>query len=627
MTRLPLWNDCVRCERSKTRLGVLATRWPRGVQIVVLADRARRGSQAAGALDPDILRVVEAIRDSIPLPTDAVVGEILVACGLGELLDDHAAACSPRFIANVEAEARPRVVMFLDDRAATLAKLAGMFDGTSFAPIGWGAPTPALVWNGAPTIRALAAHLGQPLQPVPGVARGNIAAMAPDLLGVLGEHRSRGRRDLGAQGWRRYKNWPLTITAVRAHLSQKVWLAPFHPRGPWPFVVIDIDRHNALQEVEFHATLRAARREFPDAFVVQSSASKGVHVYVRLPPEVEYEQAALIVRAFLTLKGLRFTGKNNNRVASELTEVPEQPVRLPFGLDSHVPGSPKSLEAQLRDFIAFAKKKPNSASSFIAAKKAVYAKLKLRGAWKHEHREKIREWLLLKEAGGGKAAPLPATDPWAPIIKTLPRKMFPKALRRIAVTGIPAYGTRTRWTMALAEHVELDAAETLMLHWLRSRDHVSEDVESDMAATEAQTSKIVRDAYKKVGVPVRAWEAAKKDIGTYFHALRSPHFGRHATARRLKDPSAFTVTDLYDTAFAILRKFYERGSSTRRINSREFGQYAGKNNAADIEKVLTSGKWLKFVGHAIEGKQSRTFALAQELWPRRPYEECLHVRP
>ena len=68
---LPLWDDCYRCGRHRTRLGVLARAWPAGVQVVVLATAASRAAQVSKSFDPAHLRTVEALRAGLGLTDDS----------------------------------------------------------------------------------------------------------------------------------------------------------------------------------------------------------------------------------------------------------------------------------------------------------------------------------------------------------------------------------------------------------------------------------------------------------------------------------------------------------------------------------------------------------------------------
>jgi hypothetical protein len=596
------------------------------VQVFVLGERSRRDAQAVGELGPDVRRVVELIRDELQLGAGDVAGDTLVACGLGDVTDDHVAACSARFVENTVRGARPKAVVFLGSRSRAIGHAAGLCDAQSFSPLGWPTPSNIFVWDGDPTMNALATLLGRPRRPPTWTPLVNPLATANALHSVFGEHNGHGSRDLAAIKWHRIKNRPLTIADVHGHLVGQRWVAPLHPKGSWPFVVIDIDRHNALQEKEFSKTARAVRKAFPSSFIVQSSATKGLHVYVRLPPDVEYERGALVVRAFLTLEKKRFAHAGNKKIATELTEVSEQPTRLPFGLGSFVPGSPRSLDDQISDFVAFATKTGKSAA-FTAAETFVKGKLKLKGKWSPEHREKIRRRLLEEEAGPARHVVLPATDPWQQVVARLPVH-----LRNVAGTGVPAYGTRTRWTLllidALTELVEPDVAMDLMLYWLQERDHVSENIETDPASAEEQTMLLLKKAYKKnVGVPVRAWKVAAANIATFLHARQAAHLGGRPTRLPLHVQNSLDAADLYNTAFAVMREFFEKGVRERSINTREFAEFGGRNQASAIETVLTFGKWLRFVRPAVHGKHSRIYEITDTVWPRRPFEQCIHVRP
>jgi hypothetical protein len=586
--------------------------------VVVIGTTASRTAQACGTFDPALLRFVDVLNERLHLAEGACVPDILTACGLGEVLPDHVAACSARFSKQT---ARPKAVVFYNQFAEHLAARAGLLDHEDWAPLG-AARIPVVRFD---DIDDLLAQLGDLLwhavrPPVP-VNRALLSTEAPLLYAALGEHRGQGRREIGAERWKRRKGRGLTVADVKAHLAGDVLVAPFHPRGAWPFIVIDVDRHNALQEKHISETCRKVMQLFPHALEIMSSASKGAHYYVRLPPGVTYEEGALVVGARLAMADLRSIDEGG--VRAELCEVPEQPVRLPFGRGSAIPGSREPLEKQLRKFLKFVAS--GSTADYLNAKQVVAIKLRMRGATSIEHRKKLRRFLLESELRDVRRVELPSDDPWQPLMGRLP-----PALQKMASGGVPAFGTRTRWTIALAKAlsnlVGPDDARALMLHWLRERSHRSEDITMNPDAAEEQTVRVLRDVYKNAGVPVRFWIPVMNALNSFFKARRETNMFWPSITERLKAPDEIP-SEVRQTAFLILRKFYEKQSVRRYIGRREFEELVGKNRARDVERLLAEGTWLILVRQYNRGTQSRYYQLSSVLWPPRPGEERLYAYP
>ena len=126
VAHLPIWDDCQRCDRRRTRLGVLAPTWPAGVRVVVLGLAASRAAQGTGTLDPDLLRDVEQLRAELRLASHECIADVLVSCGLGDAAADHVAACSARFS---DQQVAPEVVVLHDPRTFDLATRAGLLQG------------------------------------------------------------------------------------------------------------------------------------------------------------------------------------------------------------------------------------------------------------------------------------------------------------------------------------------------------------------------------------------------------------------------------------------------------------------------------------------------------------------
>ncbi|UQA61355.1 hypothetical protein [Polyangium aurulentum] len=450
--------------------------------------------------------------------------------------------------------------------------------------------------------------------------RTRLRAKVEDLLHVLGDHTGHGVLEAGAS-WKRSKRGRLGANHVRAHLAGKYYVAPFHPKGAWPFVVIDVDRHNAVQEAVFPKTLKTLQKLLPKSLALQSSPSKGVHLYVRLPPGVSYADGALVLRAFVTLQKLRWynAGARGRPLRTEIVEVPDQPVRLPFGQGSFLLGSQKALHEQLDDLIAFIQHAGHD--DFDKARKYVDEMLHLGGHSPLVTRRMLLDSILAEEVRGLSRLPLENTDPWQKVITKLPAP-----LQIIAACGIPAYGTRHRWTRVLVERladlVPPEDVRSLMLHWLHNRAHVSEDWELDPALVEHQTVTIIENVYKKLrGVPEVFWKRIEQCIGTTYWGVSRARVGSHdhaGTGRRSWN-SQFELEDILRTAFFIARRFFELGRRERTVSSREFGRIVGKNDARLMRQmVVGEGVWLWQTGSPEPGKRSRMYRLTDIAWPPMP---------
>jgi hypothetical protein len=524
--------------------------------------------------------------------------------------------------------ASPKVIVLFGRKAQGLAIEAGLIDEATGM---WQPVTTATrarvvliddeyaVTNG---IQRVARLLKKNVARVRREDRTQLVGKAADLLRVLGDHTGRGIMKPGKPTWSRSKRGCLNAALVASHLAGRAYVAPFRPKGSWPLVVVDVDRHNAAQEAVFHQTMKKLGKLFPNSRAVQSSLSAGAHVYVRLPPGVGYADGALILRAFVTLRELRWhnAGSRNRPLRTEIVEVPDQPVRLPFGRGSFLLGSQKPLHDQLDEFIQFVRRAGHD--DFDKAQKYVCAKLKLTGHSPLVRRRMLLESLLEEEVRGLPPVRLKDADPWKKIIRDLPGP-----LQIIAASGIPAYGTRHRWTRALVEKlvdlVPPEEVHDLMLHWLRSREHVSEDWEVDQAVVERQTVAMIEDIYKKLrGVPERFWQTIEESIITTFQVNSRGRVGsyEHAlTAGRIGWNFQFKLEDILRTAFFITRRFFELGRRERSISFREFGRIVGKDRARVMRRMIVgTGEWLWQTSGPERGKHARIYELTGAVWPPRP---------
>ena len=640
---LPTWADCERCDRCEHRVAVVAPTWPTRVKVVVFDRVAPIASQVTGLPSPPITRLVEQVRQRLGLDEQECISDTLLACGVGRTASAaDVAACSGRFLDQEDFGARPAVVAFADRAAANAAWEAGLVThpGPRWSPVGLTyAPRIVLLDNLERGLREIARALKcSPKAPL-AENRGKLAELAADLHGVLGQHL--GARVLEHGATRTLPRMKLQVDWVKGHLLGHGFVSPFHPQGPWSYVVLDIDRHNAMQEERFEHTVAGIRRRFQRSRFIQSSASGGVHVYVRLPPGWEYSHAALVVRAYVTLESLRWVRvtRGNKTISAELVEVPSEPTRLPFGVGSSILGSNLSLDQQLRRFLQFLRDAaPDASADFERACAKVFRHFKIRELTP-AGRRKIERWLLDQEVAHLPDPTPSPTDPWSALAQRVGGnvrgpKLSP-AVWKVAMNGVPAYGSRIRWTQRLLKElrdlVGPEEAEALLLAWLRDRAHVSADIETELEAVELQVRRAVADEYKKVGgVPVRVWKLIRDRLHLVRQGLYQPIPG-HTPPTSLERQKKLKMDDVLATAFFIARGFFQGKTIQRPISWREFARYVGKNKSSAMRAFLLDGyAWLTKVREAERGKSSAIYALTYSnppRWPARPREPRLFVPP
>ena len=233
----------------------------------------------------------------------------------------------------------PTAIVLLGMDAIRLADEAGLLLNGTFNVIGnsWKVPVESAS-SVDDAVALLSARLGVPDKGVSAAPSRNAdIATANALYGVLGKHTGHQAFYPTVGDWRKYKGDPLDNNRVLQHLQGAARFGAFHPRGDWNFVVIDIDRHNAIQELYFQDTLRDIKNHFPDSIEVISSSSGGRHFYAKLPDGTLYEEAALILQAFFALNKLMWRDLGaGSPVRAQLIEVLVEPTRLPFGNGSSV---------------------------------------------------------------------------------------------------------------------------------------------------------------------------------------------------------------------------------------------------------------------------------------------------
>ena len=635
------WKECERCERHRSRLGVYAPKWPDRVRVVIMTLNATMDVQLMQRDGIVVERLVSMFAHRLDLAHDEIVGDVLVACGMGPRPGpDEIAACSARFAIQARLAARPSVVVFVGNATKAMAIAAGLLDDRgNFAPCGTTLVVQVLVVDpGDPEPGLRSAALALNILPGVPIARSQPSRTtdtAKRLLDVLGDHEGHGELKQGHAKWSRHRCRALTTELVDRHLKGELFVSAFRPTGAWRFVVLDVDRHNSIQANYLDETLLEVQRHFPNSLAITSSASGGAHVYVALPEGVRYQEAALWVKVYLTAVGLRW--KVLGVVTSELVEVPSHPPRLPFGVGSMIRGSVKPLDVQIEQFVEFVlhgrftdyERMIERLNAFKIERRVPFSM-----SWTPAHPLRIARWLAEKELGidRKKKPKLGASDPWRRIVTS---KMLPHHLAHVAANGVPSYGTRHRWTRELikwlADVVDRETLQRLMPHWLQSRRHISRDIDADLEAVTIRTAELVDAHYQKLaGVPVRVWTIVEADV-------RAAHPREVALARmnynvfhnrkaRVKRPRELGVDLLLVTAFFILRGFFEAGSKTRPVPRREFMRFA-KKNAADVEKILTRGHWLRLTSPAVQGVSPRCYLLVGETWPAMPGEERIYLPP
>lgn len=591
-----------------------------------------------------------------------VVVDVLLACGLGhESAADHIAACSARFVENTKKYGSPDVVIVVGQHARAAVIGAGLIDGQYWAPVG-AARSPAFVTQTWSLPRGTAADISRVLGTKCRIGRApkKDLSIAQKLLGALGWGDGSASRGRTAESWKRRKTSPLTVERVDMHLRGKCFWAPFRPRGEWPFVVVDADRHDALQEFHAAETMKQLRQHLPSGFFIESSTSGGLHVYVKLPPNVQYHEAATWLEAYFALKKLLVLEKKVARAGRPLAilrssrlEVPRHPVRLPFGhgssivkARSHAGSQPAdTARTKVNAFIDWLQ--ASSTTDFERAQQFVMAQLKINGRWSLEKKALLERSIEEAHVAGFSTATLPHNDPWFNIVPQL--TAGDRALRVIASRGVPAMGTRTRWTERLVDVlfdiVPPDEAEQLMLHWLRDREHNSEDIEIDPPGVEAALRRKI-EAKKKIvqGVPMRVWTAVEERLQRgwgILHTTQKPGWMLPVEmARRLRpllQPGTLSeLAERHDwlrrTAFFILRRFFDRRARTtdgsdgeRPIPRREFSAFLPNDMQAAVKEFFLLAGWLGISGRYEKGVSARKFKLAGDLWPSIPGEDVLFV--
>ena len=621
------WQDCDRCPRAEHRLGVHAPKWKTQPAILILALRADRATQVVGSPSPRLETFANGLAERLGLASTDVQVDFLLACGLGsETALDHVAACSHRLLENESSVGAPVVVVLVGRHASAAAEGAGLLVGGRWAPTGGSSTAPVVstewplldedvVAAVAKELNTTAAQPASTASPIP-------ESNAISLLRVVGVHGGSRRLAMGATAWRTLVGRPLSVRNVREHLAGRYFVAPFRPKGPSSYVVIDVDRHNPLQAEAFADTMSTLRRLFPNSLVLQSSSGGGRHIYVRLPPRTEYAHAALVLRAFFAARGLLFIDKTTRREERAATlraarvEVPDQPVRLPFGVGSSIEASMKSRADQVSEFITFVT--TADSDDYDRAHRDVLRDYNLKSVTSIGQRTRLLRSIEVRSLGGVGETVLSQDDPWTPVVPLLEKfdRLKSAALRVIATRGVSAIGTRTYWMKRLIEvafdAVGPDTAALLMSHWLYNREHQSEDIEMHPLWVERSIGDALAKKKEKTGgVPAGTWAVVERQVSWVFR--NGAGFSRHT-----RGGTPLTEGDVKLTAFFILRTFIERGITSMPIPSRTFHRFVPEEMGPHVQEILCRGTWLKRIAEPMWGLQAALFAL-EPAFTRRPH--------
>lgn len=606
---LSAWQDCHRCQRCGQREAVVAQRWPRGVRVVLLDTSMPVETQLFGALPPRLLDRARELAERLGLAGDEVVADALVACGAAEsATPDEVAACAARFLEHQRGGSRPDLMVFLGRHTYALARRAGLIDAAGWSPLGWNGRVPVLLADGNVDDLVAAVANALRLQPAasPLPRSPLMRTMARPLLEVLGPH-ARHRIDAGS-GWTT-RGRPLRQADVERHLMAELAVGADSPDTTWPYVVLDLDRHDCVQAERFETTLKSVRRLFPQAFYVRSSASGGVHVYLKLPPKVRYLEAVKFMRVFLNVKGVRWYEANS--VMTEVVEVPPEPPRLPFGPGSYALDIALPLEAQVMAFIGFVTS--GSTRDYEGACRQVWQRVSSgtdrRFTPAVGRRLRALEGMPLTPATPPRLDP---ADPWSGLILRLSEE-----LHEVGALGVPAYGTRTEYTRRLINELPqfIDESEAIEFveHWLYLRRHKSKDWAGSGEAVARKTLEMVHDRYGR-GLPLRAWRHIHPLVlAGHAHVIRSQR-ARVAIAR----------DQLVATAFSVATKFFLDAAGERAISRFELEKFCRSDSAGTVRRMLEHGRWLLPTRPPVRRQRASMYRLAVGLWPARPGEPVIH---
>jgi hypothetical protein len=561
--------------------------------------------------------------------------DALLACGpSSEALPHEAAACAQRIEDQAILNPWPvDLVVLVGDYTARLARNAGLLSASGFllGKANRRAVTVREWWDVGvdPAWNVLGSA---PLQSAPALPS---PSAAEPILTALVARRSAGHawRPIGGE-WKRVRS-RAGQDEVRDHLAGKGWLSPFLPIGDWPYCVLDVDIHNAIQYAHYDATFSVLRRLFPKSLVFTSSASGGCHFYVRLPPGVAYADAALWLAEYVLSHGLLFHTSTPGRfatahgtVATRIVEVPVHPPRLPFGLGSSLRGHPEPTQAVAHfgqwlastDCADF-----NRAQNFVAQGRRQKRRWPERAAWVRAFMHELE----LEALGPKTRKPLPPTDPWHPYLPKLSR-----SLAVLATRGCLAFGTRTgsmvRLADALTELVDPVAAKALLRYWIENRPHSSEDIHSAMDDVLTFGDRCIDEAFAGLGLPEEVWKRAEQKIRTVYANVATGH-----------SPISLTETECGRAAFYVMGLFYQAGRGQIPIAAEQFGlalrdddigglpvRRPNQSRVAEVRTAMTSINLIKMVRSPVPvARVAGEYELEPPFWPPPPAGGSVVYRP
>lgn len=631
MTSYSPWNKCKRCDRCELRWGIYAPS-AKAPRVLVLGAAASRASQAVGDPDPGPLLIARSILEQYKLRSRDVHVDNLLACGPTADADaHHVAACVQRLDDQAVFENWPlELVVLVGDHAARLARDAGYLRASGFRLGGRDRPSVIVreFWDVGvdPVWRALgSAQPSPPAKPLQAAA----TVLREIVKGRCSGHAWR----LFGREWRRVAE-PPPDELFDLHVAGHGWLAPFRPVGPWPYCVLDVDLHNALQYARHDDVAKKLTELFPKSLFFTSSVGRGLHVYIRLPENTAYADAAVWLAEFLLVHGLLVEGQSTGpyattrgAVATRLVEVPPHPPRLPFGLGSRLRGHPDPAKA-LASFERWLS--ATDYSDFEHAREDIEKKRKKRAARWPERAAWVTSYVSELELEALKlprsTKKLPESDPWE---RLLPR--LAPSVAVLATNGCIAFGTRTTTMMrlanALAELVEPDEARSLLRYWVEERVHNSEDIQTAREHVLEFGDRLIADAFADRGIPTSVWDAAENNIRQMYRDV--------ATHLALEEEECLRA------AFHILRLFYSQRTGYTFIGAEQFGlalerddvgglpvQRPNRNRVDDVRGALVRAGLIRCVREPryLEHRAGE-YELKSPYWPPPPSGTPVRFQP
>lgn len=588
------WNNCQRCDRAEYRWGIFAPS-TRSARVLVLTAAASRSSQCIGSADPLPARIADRIAGMYRVAPSEIHVDTLLACGAsGDMQAHEAAACAQRIEDQAALGPWPvALVVLVGDRAARLARFAGLLTAAGFLIGGQLRPFVVVQEEHEVGIAPPWSALGMPRRS-PSSWRLYPAARALLVSLIAGTCTGHAWRPLGGE-WRRSYLAP-SADLVDTHLEGRGWLSPYRPVGFWHYCVVDVDLHNAVQYAQYNKTCATLKKLFPKSLFFTSSPTGGAHIYVRLPVETTYADAAVWLTEFLQMRDLLFAGAApgpsatvKGTVASRLVEVPLHPPRLPFGLGSMLRGSPDPAKAVAR-FERWLEARDSS--DFDAARAAVAGQKKTattrwpeRARWARVY---VHERELEALGSRNKKKRLPLGDPWQPYLARLA-----PSVAVLATNGCLAFGTRTgtmtRLADALTEMVEPSQARALLRYWVEHRDHHSEDIHVAKDEVLGFADRLIDEVYEGQGIPTRTWALAEAVVKKVYADI----------AAGIAAPLGLTEEECRRAAFYILELFYMAGRGNIIISAEQFGLALQHDNIGGLPVRRPNQARAKGVGAAM----------------------------